>query len=191
MRVVEIARQLADGHAVARRQGIEPHEGGEARIGHVALELLASERVRPVQHVDWQRDARGRAHRQRHGPDEGVVAGAHILEIHHEGVEPLERPRLGVEAPPVQAHDGQPGEPVALGADPGVVLRRSREAVLRREEAENLHAAERADNTRRMTQVASDGGLVAEKPDAASAKKRREPGNQNVEARQDGGHGSL
>ena len=58
-------------------------------------------------------------------------------------------------------------------------------------EKRTLHAAERADNTRRMPQVASDGGLVAEKPDTAPAKKRREPRNQNVEARQDGGHGSL
>ena len=91
MRLVEIAGELTDGHAMARGQRIQPYEGREAGIRHVALELLSAERIRSIEDDHGQTDPRRRAHGQRHGPREGVVARAHVLEIDDERLDPLQR----------------------------------------------------------------------------------------------------
>src|SRR5262250_868161 len=106
VRVIEIAGQLGDGHAVASGQWIETYERRVARIRHVAFELDAAQWIWSVQDDHGQPDAGGRAHGQRHRPHEGVVAGTDVLEVHHYRVEAVEGARRGLETLAVEAQHG-------------------------------------------------------------------------------------
>ena len=78
---VEVAGQLAGGHAVPRRQREHADEAGELLLADVALQVHAVDRIRPIEHDDLHAGRRRLPHAERHGVDEGVVAGADVLQV--------------------------------------------------------------------------------------------------------------
>ena len=132
MPLVEVTRELTDGHAVTDGQGVEADEGCKRRIRHVALDERAAERIGPIKDDDTSAVPRARAHGERHGPDERVVAGADVLQVHDDRIDSAEH-RGGRLAPrAVEAPYGQARHRVARAVDPDVVLGRAPQSVLRR-----------------------------------------------------------
>ncbi len=179
----EATRQLADREAVAGGQRVEPDERRERRVGNVALDAVAAERIGTIEHD--HADARPRAlpHGKRQRPHEGVVAGPDILEVDDEGVEPgqcLRRRRapLAVQAPDLEARDL-----IAGARDRRVILGGAPEPVLGREEPREPHAAEVSEELGRVGQVARDRRLVGEQAQAPPAQPRQVAVQQDLEAR--------
>jgi len=80
----------------------------ERRVGQIALDAVAAERIGTIEHD--HADARPRAlpHGQRQRPHEGVVAGPDVLEVDDEGVEPGQCLRVGARRSPYRLQTSRP-----------------------------------------------------------------------------------
>ena len=186
--IVEIDRELADRQTVTRGERVEADEGREGGVGHVALDNRAPERVGAVEHDDRDAGPRADPHRQRHGPDEGVVARADILKVYDENVDAAEHRPGRRAARAVQAEHREARRRVARGADRGVILRGPPEPVLRCEEPDQTRAPQVGEERRSVSVARVDRGLVGEERHAATPKERTLLVDEHLEAGSDGGH---
>ena len=117
--LAEERRQLAHRHAVADGQVVHAAEALEPGAQRRPLHLPAADRVGPVEHHEAQPGLGRGLHAEHHGGLVGVVAGAHVLDVEDQRVEPLElgaprAQRLGRR--PVQGVNREPGDPIPLVA---------------------------------------------------------------------------
>ena len=124
-------------------------------------------------------------------PHVGVVARAHVLEVHDERAEPAQGRLGGREPAAVEAPHGKPGGAVPLAADPDLVLGGAGDAVLGREERGEARARQRADHVHRVAEVAGDRRLMREEPDAPAAEETGLAAGKHIEAGENGGHQLL
>lgn len=113
-----------------RVQGAEVFEPG---VEAPALDLLAADRVRAVEHDHLHAGPPGHAHGQCHRGRIRVVARADILDVEHQCVETVELFhgwRERVERLAVETDLGQPADRVTAGADLDHVLRGTANAML-------------------------------------------------------------
>ena len=130
MRRVQVRGDFADRHAVTDRERIEADEGRVRGIRHVAFHARAAERIRPVEHDDFDPCRRRRSHHERRRPDERVVARADILEVDDHRVDLAQHRGRRRASLTIEAVDRQAGEGIALEADVRVVLGRAPEPML-------------------------------------------------------------
>ena len=88
--LVEQPRKLGNGHAVAHRHAELADEGLKPRLQRRPFDLDAADRIRPVADDDRYAVTRRGAQAVRHGVDEGVDAGADVLQVDDEHVDELE-----------------------------------------------------------------------------------------------------
>ena len=155
----------------------------ELRIGHVALDALAPERIRTVEHDHADPRARALLHGERQRPDERVVPGSDVLEIDDEPVEPGQHLRRRRALFAVEAPHREPRDRIVRGGDRGVILGGAPEPVLGREEPHERGAGEILQKLCGMLEAVGDRGLVGEEAEAAPAEKRRLPAHEDLQAR--------
>ena len=185
---VEVGRQLTDCHAMTDRERIEAHERREGGVRHVALDERAAERVGPVEHDDPNAVPRARAHGERHRPHEGVVAGADVLQIHHDRVDSPEHRGGRLAARAVEAPNRQARRRVTGGGDERVILGRAPQAMLGRQELDELDSAEVAQQGGRVLVVPIDRRLMRQQRDPLAPQERRTTVDEHLETRFDGKH---
>jgi hypothetical protein len=126
-------RDLARGHAVARRARHQPDERVVARRDPRSFDVNAADRVRPVEHDERFLRRGARAHREHHRPHEGVIAAADVLDVEHhdvDGVEHRGRRRERRRGVAVERMHRQPRRGVFARVDADHVLRVAAHAVL-------------------------------------------------------------
>ena len=188
MLFVEVGGQLSDRHAVTHGQGIEADEGRERGVRHGALDEHAAERVGPVEHDDPHPDPRARAHGERHGPGERVVAGADVLEVHDERVDSPQHGRRGLAARAIEAPHRQARGGIVGPCDSGVILRRAPQPMLRRQECQDFHRSQMAQEGGGVLVAPVDRRLMREQRDPLPTQERRTAADEHVEPRFDGRH---
>ena len=167
--LAEHQRELARRHPVAHDERVQADEGAVLGVEDVALDRVAADRVRPVEHDDPLLLARAGLHHVQHRVDERVVARAHVLHVEHHRVDPGQHLRGGHAGLAVEAVDREPRLAVARVAHLDEVLRVRRDAVLGTEEGRELHAAPAPERDRGVLEVARDRGRVDDEPDAQAA----------------------
>ncbi len=75
---------------MAHGERVHAYERGICRVQHVPLNREAPDRVRPIQHHEGDLLLAGRLHRERHGGDIRVVAGADVLDIEQQDLDSLQ-----------------------------------------------------------------------------------------------------
>ncbi len=90
---------------MAHRDRVEPHERGVLRLEHVALDQLAADRVRTIEHDEGYIFLSRRLHRQRHRRDVGVVTGADVLDVEQQDLDAGEHLGRGLQRVAVQRVD--------------------------------------------------------------------------------------
>ena len=165
---VEIARQLAGGHAVTGRQREEAHEARVLLLADVSFEVHPVDRIGAIEHDHREPDRGRRPHAERHGVDEGVVTRADVLQIDHQSVERPEDLPAGRQillAAAVERMDGEAGERVDGVSDVLHVLRFAPDPVLRPEERRQLPSAPGMQQAHGVAQIARDCALVRDQTD--------------------------
>jgi len=111
---VQVEGQLSDRHSVYIRNGKLAHEGEESRTGEQALHFNSSQGIGPVQNhkadVVFCRGLHGQSQRA----DVGIGAGADVLDIIYQHVNPLQHLRRGFTGFPVNAVHRQTGMGVGV-----------------------------------------------------------------------------
>jgi hypothetical protein len=151
---------------VTHRDRAEAHERLGALLDVAALDLGPAQRVGPVQHHHRHPGPRRRLHAQGHGPDVGVVAAAHVLQVdqqHVDGRQGLGGRLQRLDRVAVEAGGQDAGAPVGLGLDADHVLGLAPHPVLGAEQAGRADA--RGDQPiDGVGQLGGDAGGVAEQP---------------------------
>ncbi len=161
--------QLADGEAVAHGKRVQAHEGGEGGFEEVALHRHPPEGVRAVEHHDLLALPGAGLEDVEHGVDEGVVARAHVLQVHDHRVETGERPRRGGARASVEAVHGEAGAVVAAVVHLHQVLRVRPDAVLGAEEGGELEAAGGQEGEGGVDEVGAHRGRIGHEAEAGPA----------------------
>jgi hypothetical protein len=137
--------QLTHGHSMLLRDRRTADPRLQFRAQHRSRNAKAAERVRPIQHHHPPSAGCGSGHHVEQGPHIGVEAGADVLDVEHDRVDPgpVEGVRHRCRRQPVQVVHGQPGTGVGRRALGPAGLRRAPETVLRTEYRPQLDAAGR------------------------------------------------
>lgn len=151
---------------------MQTDEGLEARFDQTAFGGQPVDGIGTVADQHPHADRAGRFHAQRHGPDEGVIARSHVLQVDHQRIEILKlfpARRQAVEGRAVQAMHRHP--------EPGIerhildifhVLRLASGAVLRTENGDDSSAG-RLQQIKRVAQFGIDAGGMAHHSDSGVA----------------------
>ena len=172
---------------MADRHGAQPHERGALLLDRAALDRLAAQRIRSIQHHHRHPRPRRGAERQRHRPDVGVVTAAHVLQIDDQHVQPFQVDRGGgqrLERISVEAGDGDAGARVAPIVDADHVLRFAAHAVLRPEQPRGPHTR-RDQPIDDVNEVAGDARRMTEHAHPPTAQQIQAFGAQNVQTCRD------
>ena len=104
--LVEQARELADGHAVAHRNRVEADERFEAVHQHRPFDFGSADRIGPIADDDLDVVACRRGQAVRHRIDVGIDAGADVLQVDDEHVHVLQHLGRGLARFAVKRIDG-------------------------------------------------------------------------------------
>lgn len=158
------ARPFPRRHAVNLRYVMHADERQKLRIDHRPADHGAAHRVRPVEHPDRHAGGLAGLHQVGERRDVGIAAAAHVLDVVQHGVQPFEHFRRRPPRASVQADDWQAGDGVAALVDLVARAVLPAQAVLGREQPNQLHARQAADDVDRRGQFAVHASGVGQQP---------------------------
>jgi hypothetical protein len=184
--LVEERGQLADGHAVPRRDGIHPDERLERRIEQGALHDLAADRIGTIQNDEGDVLLRSRLHRERHRGDVGPRASAHFRQVVDENVDGVEHGRARTAILRlIEREDRDAGFRIAVVDDPLARGGGAADPVLGREQRHQLQILVRGDEVDLGRSSAVDACMVRDQTDALPAHLLRDVRKEHFDARPD------
>ena len=184
---VDEGRDLAGREAVDVGDRVLADEGVEARLDEGAFDLPAAERVRAVEDHHLDAELGAGAHHQAEGADEGVGAGADVLDVVDDDVEAAEHLRGRLAGRAVDGVDRQAGRLVAAALDLAAGVDVAADAVLRREQGDEVDFGGLEEDVDGALQVAVHPRGVREQADALALQAFEAALAEDFDAGLDGG----
>ncbi len=163
--------EFAHRHPVPHRQRVHAHEREKTRIEDVALHAHPIDGVGTIENDEPHPVLRAGLHGMKHGVDERVVAGAHVLHVEDQGIEALQHLRGGHTRLAVETPHPKTRLRVLLISHFLEVLSVREHAMFRTEEGSELRALERLQMKGGVGEIGGDRGGVRDQahPRAAQA----------------------
>ena len=163
-------RQLADGHAVARGDGMNPYKALVTGPEHGSFHRRAAYRVGPVENDCFQPMPCSFFHAEEHGRLKRVVATPHVLQIDYQRVQAVQllggRSQAG-KGVAIKTVDAKSRLVVISDADE--ILGFSEEAVLRAKQRDKPHLGRFGKDAGDVAKLAINGGRMRQQTDAHAA----------------------
>lgn len=159
---VEHAGELANGHAVAHRNGVPAGESFLA-MENGAFDGEAVDGIGAVENEEFFAGFLGGDHAVAHGGDVGVKAAANVLDIEDEGIEILELLGRGSAAFAVEAVNREAG--FFIGGVGNFFVEQAADAVFWTKESDELNALGLVEQVDGWVALAIGAGVVADEAD--------------------------
>ena len=151
------AGELADGQAVHDGDRVLADEGAQRRLQHESRDVVAAERIGPIENDEGDARCSGRLHGEPHGRDVGVEANADILNVENQDIHVAQHPRRRLPGGAVEAENGNAGLGIDAIADFGASLGGAAKSVLRGKDRGELHVRRLAQHVCQMLAAHATG----------------------------------